>query len=169
MRGLFFMICKVSIYFNKKVVLFQTKNCCNTTQKAFSANQDSVTLQHNFKTKIIMLYTNLKHIESAADHAKIISENENVMVICGRMGPMCIPVYGIAEELEESGDYDHVKFFDMEFDNPEAHVIRQLPEVRGFMGIPFTIYYKNGKVVKATSSIQSKTQVTAILDAEFKA
>ncbi len=114
-----------------------------------------------------MLYTNLKHIESAADHAKIIGENENVMVICGRMGPMCIPVYGIAEELEE--EYKHVKFFDMEFDNPESHVIRSLPEVKGFMGIPFTIYYKNGKVVKATSSIQTKAQVTSILDKEFAA
>ncbi len=114
-----------------------------------------------------MLYTNLKHIESAADHSKILSENENVMVICGRMGPMCIPVYGIAEELEEQ--YSHVKFYDLEFDNPESYVIRQLPEVRGFMGIPFTVYYKNGKVVKATSSIQSKEQVTSILDKEFAA
>ncbi len=114
-----------------------------------------------------MLYTNLKHIESAADHNKIISENENVMVICGRMGPMCIPVYGIAEELEE--EYPHVKFYDLEFDNPESYVIRQLPEVRGFMGIPFTIYYKNGKVAKATSSIQTKEQVKAILDKEFAA
>jgi thioredoxin 1 len=114
-----------------------------------------------------MLYTNLKHLESAADHKKAISENENVMVICGRMGPMCIPVYGIAEELEE--EYNHVKFFDMEFDNPESHVIRSIPEVRGFMGIPYTIYYKNGKVVKATSSIQSKEQVTSILNKEFSA
>jgi thioredoxin 1 len=114
-----------------------------------------------------MLYTGLKHIESAEEHAQILSENENVMVVCGRMGPMCIPVYGIAEELED--EYKHVKFCDMEFDNPESHVIRSLPEVRGFMGIPFTIYYKNGKVVKATSSIQSKAQVTGILDAEFAA
>jgi thioredoxin 1 len=37
------------------------------------------------------------------------------------------------------------------------------------MGIPFTIYYKNGKVVKATSSIQSREQITAILDKEFGA
>lgn len=114
-----------------------------------------------------MLYTNLKHIESAAEHAKIINENENVMVICGRMGPMCIPVYGIAEDLEN--EYKHVKFCDMEFDNPESYVIRNLPEVRGFMGIPFTIYYRNGQVVKATSSIQSKDQVKAILDKEFAA
>jgi thioredoxin 1 len=112
-----------------------------------------------------MLYTNLKHIESAADHAKIISENENVMVICGRMGPMCIPVYHHAEMLQDS--YKHVKFYDMEFDNPESHIIRNLSEVKGFMGIPFTIYYKNGKVVKATSSIQTREQITAILDKEF--
>jgi len=114
-----------------------------------------------------MLYTNLTHINSAEEHARILNENENVMVICGRMGPMCIPVYGIAEELED--EYGHVKFCDMEFDNPEAHVIRNLPEVKGFMGIPFTIYYKNGKVVKATSSIQSKQQVTSILNEKFGA
>jgi len=112
-----------------------------------------------------MLYTNLKHIETAAEHAKIISENENVVVICGRMGPMCIPVYEIAEEIED--EYKNVKFFDLEFDIPDSRVIRSLPEVKGFMGIPFTIYYKNGKVVKATSSIQSKAQITAILENEF--
>lgn len=112
-----------------------------------------------------MLYTNLKHLESIADYNKAIGENENVMVICGRMGPMCIPVYGIAEELE--AEYKHVKFYDMEFDNTVSDVIRILPEVRGFMGIPFTIYYKNGKVVKATSSIQTKDQVKAILNREF--
>ena len=112
-----------------------------------------------------MLYTNLKHIETAADHQKFISENENVMICCGRMGPMCIPVYGIMEDLESQ--YANVKFADMEFDSPESHVIRNVPEVRGFMGIPFTMYYKSGKLVKATSSIQSMTQVRAILDAEF--
>jgi thioredoxin 1 len=81
------------------------------------------------------------------------------------MGPMCIPVYGIAEELED--EYKHVKFYDLEFDNPESHVIRNLPEVRGIMGIPFTIYYKDRKVAKATSSIQTKAQVKGILDKEF--
>jgi len=55
----------------------------------------------------------------------------------------------------------------MEFDHPEAHVIRNAPEARGFMGLPFTMYYKNGQVVKATSSIQSEEQIREILDAEF--
>jgi thioredoxin 1 len=112
-----------------------------------------------------MLYTNLKHIETATDHQKIISENENVMVCCGRMGPMCIPVYGIMEELEN--EYSHVQFYDMEFDNPEAHVIRNAPECHSFMGLPYVVYYKKGKIVKATSSIQSMGQVKNILDAEF--
>ncbi len=112
-----------------------------------------------------MLYTNLKHILTADEHKQIISENENVMVCCGRMGPMCIPVYGVMEELEP--EYQNVKFFDMEFDNPEAYVIREAPECRSFMGIPFVMYYKNGKVVKATSSIQNMAQVRENLDTHF--
>lgn len=112
-----------------------------------------------------MLNTNLKHIESVSEYNELISKNENVMLICGRMGPMCIPVYRIAEDIEN--EYKHVKFCDFEFDSKEADVIRKLPEVRGFMGIPFTIYYKNGKVVKATSSIQTLQQVKEILNKEF--
>ena len=112
-----------------------------------------------------MLYTNLKHIESAAEHQKIINENENVMICCGRMGPMCIPVYGIMEELQE--EYTNIEFYDMEFDNPEADVIRNAPECNGFMGLPYTVYYKNGKIVKATTSIQSMDQVKTILNKEF--
>jgi thioredoxin 1 len=102
---------------------------------------------------------------TADEHKKFIEENENIMICCGRMGPMCIPVYGIMEEIEPQ--YPHVKFADMEFDNPEAHVIRNAPECRGFMGIPFTVYYKNGKLVKATSSIQTMAQVKSILDTQF--
>lgn len=112
-----------------------------------------------------MLYTNLKHIETEKDYNSFISENKNVMLICGRMGPMCIPVYGIAEELEK--EYTNVKFCDLDFDTETANIIRLLKEVRGFMGIPFTIYYKDGQVVKATSSIQTKEQVKDILDKEF--
>lgn len=112
-----------------------------------------------------MLRTNLKHLLSEKEHSELIKNNENVMVCCGRMGPMCIPVYEVMEELES--EYKNVKFVDMEFDLPDAKVIRNLSECRSFQGIPFTIYYKNGKVVKATSSIQSREQVTAILDEHF--
>ena len=112
-----------------------------------------------------MLQTNLTHILTASGHQKLIEENENVMICFGRMGPMCIPVYGIMEDLEP--EYTHVKFADIEFDNPESHPIRNAPECKGFMGIPFTVYYKNGKLVKATSSIQTMPQVKAILDLQF--
>ena len=114
-----------------------------------------------------MLYTNLNHIESAEEYARILNENENVIIICGRMGPLCIPVYRIAEELEEK--YSHVKIYDMEYDNPESYFFHALPEVQNLMEIPFTIYYKNGEVVKATAGLQTKSQITAILDKEFAA
>lgn len=109
-----------------------------------------------------MLHTNLKHVLSADEHQKLISENENVMICCGRMGPMCIPVYAAMSELEN--DYDNVVFADMEFDIPDAAVIRNAPECKGFMGLPFTVYYKNGKLVHATSGIQDKEQIKNILN-----
>jgi thioredoxin 1 len=109
-----------------------------------------------------MLQTNLHEIETASELEKMIEENENVMVCCGRMGPMCLPVYDVMEELEE--DMDNVKFAVMAFDSPEAHIIRNAPECSGFMGLPFTMYYKNGKVAKATSSIQNMQQVSGIIN-----
>lgn len=113
----------------------------------------------------MLLNTNLGHITNAAHLNETIQSNKNVMVCCGRMGPMCIPVYGIMEELQE--EYNHVAFRDMAFDSPEAAVIRNLPECSNFMGLPFTVYFRDGKVAAATSSIQSRDQITAILDREF--
>ena len=112
-----------------------------------------------------MLNTNLTHVLSEKEHKELIENNENVMICCGRMGPMCIPVYESMEELED--EYKNVKFADMEFDSPDARVIRNLPECRGFQGIPFVVYYKNGKVVKATTSIQRRDQITEILNTNF--
>lgn len=112
-----------------------------------------------------MLQTNLNHINSAEEYNKVLAENEKVMICYGRMGPMCIPVYATMKELE--GEYSHIAFYDMEFDHPDATVIRDLPECRGFMGLPFTVYYKNGEVVKATTGIQNREQITEILDAEL--
>jgi len=113
----------------------------------------------------MVLPTNLKHVATASDLTEILQNNENVMVCCGRMGPMCLPVYDIMEELQV--EYTNVEFRDMLFDSPEAAVIRNLPECRSFMGLPFTVYYKSGKVVAATSSIQDRDQITEILDREF--
>lgn len=111
------------------------------------------------------LSTNLEHIASEDDFKGLIENNKNVMICCGRMGPMCLPVYGAMYDLKK--DYQHVEFRDLLFDSPHSHVIRSLPECQGFMGLPFTVYFKSGKVVKATTSIQSKENITAILDKEF--
>ena len=104
-----------------------------------------------------MLSTNLKHLETDEETQKVLKENENVMICCGRMGPMCIPVYRIMEELQQQ--YPHVAFRDMDFDIQAALFIRSLPECSGFMGLPFTVYFKNGKVAAATTSIQRKNQI----------
>ena len=110
----------------------------------------------------MILQTNLKHVETVEQYEAVLRENEHVMICCGRMGPMCVPVYQAMIELEST--YPQVAFRDFAFDAPDAQVIRGLPECRGFMGLPFTVYYKNGKVVEATSGIQSKEQVADILD-----
>lgn len=113
-----------------------------------------------------MLYTNLKHIETAREFERIIRENEYVIVICGRMGVQCVPVYRFAEDLEK--EYHHVKVFDMEYDNPESHVIRELAQLHGSANTPFIVYYKHGKIIKATSGMQTQKQVADILNTEFK-
>ena len=87
------------------------------------------------------------------------------MVVAGRMGPMCMPVYDIMEELEE--ERENIKFAVMAFDSPEAGIIRNDTACRGFMGLPFTMYYKNGETIAATTSIQNRQQVTSILDSKF--
>jgi thioredoxin 1 len=113
-----------------------------------------------------MLDTHLNHIETAAQLNQILSTQDNVVVVCGRMGPMCIPVYENAEELQH--EYPNVHFYDMDFDNPEANIIRSLPEVKRFMGIPFTIYYVNGIVARATTGMQTKEEMMDIIETEFE-
>ena len=112
-----------------------------------------------------MLNTKLRHLETEEEINKVLKNNENVMICCGRMGMMCLPVYVIMEQLQVK--YPHVQFRDQDFDIPAADFIKNLPECEFFMGLPFTVYFKNGKVVFATTSIQSKKQVTEILDREF--
>ena len=109
-----------------------------------------------------MLQTNLEHIESEEQLKKLIENNEKVAVCCGRMGPMCIPVYDIFEILQE--DYPDIQFRDMDFDIPAAAAIKNLPQCRKFWGLPYTIYYRNGKVAKATSSIQSAKEVKSVIN-----
>lgn len=113
-----------------------------------------------------MLYTNLKHIETASDYARIVSETENVVIVCGRMGLTCVPVYKLAEELENS--YKHVMFYDMEFDNPESAVLRNVVEYYDLKNIPLTGYFKKGNLVEVSLGTQTKEQMLAILNREYR-
>ena len=112
-----------------------------------------------------MLQTSLEHIESEEQLTGLIENNEKVAVCCGRMGPMCIPVYDIFDIFQEK--YADVEFRDMDFDIPVAAIIKGLPECRKYFGLPFTIYYRNGKVVKSTSSIQTAKEVKSVIDEVF--
>lgn len=112
-----------------------------------------------------MLYTNLKHIEKAADYERVINDNENVVIICGRMGTSCVSVYNIAEELENS--YRHVKFFDIEFDNPESAIIRNVVYDFDLKKVPLTGYFKTGNLVEVSFGTQTKEQIIRILNREY--
>ena len=109
-----------------------------------------------------MLETSISQIKDTAELTNTIKDQELLMVCCGRNGPMCLPVYDVMEAVE--GQYKDIAFRVVEFDGPAGPAIRALPETRGFMGLPFTLYFRDGKVVVATSSIQSKAQVTAVLN-----
>jgi thioredoxin 1 len=112
-----------------------------------------------------MLQTHLKTLNSKEELLGFIEKNEKVVVCCGRMGPMCIPVYDILDVFQEK--YPDTQFRNMDFDTPDAAVIKSLPECRGFNGLPFTVYYRNGKVVKATTSIQTAKQIKDIMSEVF--
>ena len=112
-----------------------------------------------------MLHTDLKHLEAIEETRGALENNENVVICCGRMGTMCLPVYAAMSQLESR--YPQVCFYDQDFDGPAAGFIRHLPECASFMGLPFTVYFKNSEVVAATTSIQNENQLTEILDREF--
>ncbi|MHA1819474.1 MAG: thioredoxin [Promethearchaeota archaeon] len=114
-----------------------------------------------------ILRTTLPEIGTPEQFEKALKEHEKLIVVCGRNGPMCLPVYGALEVMREKDKYKDIGMYVMPFDLPVANAIRRLPEVQGFMGLPFTIYYRNGKVVKATSSIQDAKQIKAIFAEVF--
>lgn len=112
-----------------------------------------------------MLYTNLNHIETKAEHAQIINENENVIIICGRMDHQSVNVYRLAEELKET--FTSVNFFDLELDNPETDSILMFHEISKGEVFPLIISFKDGKMLNTSSGIQSKTHLTKILNTQF--
>ena len=112
-----------------------------------------------------MLYTNLTHLETAEDLERVVLSEENLLVVCGNMGTNCVPVYRIAESLEP--EYRDVKFCDMEFDNPESAVLRNLPETPEFLRVPLLVFFRKGRLCKVTAGNQSVEQIAANLNELF--
>jgi len=114
-----------------------------------------------------MLYTNLKHIETASDYAKAIENNVNVVIICGRMDISCIPVFNIVEEFESK--YKKVNFYDMELDNPESDVLKNVVEYYDIQNMPLIGYFRNGNLIEVSLGCQTKQQMSIVLNKVFGA
>ncbi len=112
-----------------------------------------------------MLYTNLKHIESANDYYHFIAEQENIVLICGSMDINSITIYRIVEEIEK--DYQHVKFADIEFDNPEMLIVNKIIETHEFKDKPLLIYFKNGELIHISSGIKTKEELKFSIEHTF--
>ena len=75
-----------------------------------------------------MLYTDLKHIERNTDFERVLKENENVAIICGRMDHNSISAYRIASELCKK--HRNIGFYDLECYNPEFEFLKRLPGIQ---------------------------------------
>ncbi len=95
-------------------------------------------------------------ILNSEEFDEALNNSGNLVVCAGRWGPMCIPVYKAMEKIDEEGRFGDVVLRVVDFDSEIAERIRNLEECRNFRGLPFTIYYRDGKVVHATTSIQPK-------------
>lgn len=111
-----------------------------------------------------MLRTKVTEIKSMEEFESAVNDNKNVIICAGRLGPMCIPVYKAMEQMEQEEQFKDIKFLTVDFDTPFATPIRNHEKCRRFMGLPFTGYYKNGEMVHATSSIQSREQLENNID-----
>ena len=50
---------------------------------------------------MIVLRTNLDHLETEDALKEALHANQNVVICCGRMGPMCLPVYTVMDIATE--------------------------------------------------------------------
>lgn len=111
-----------------------------------------------------MLYTNLKHIETAADFQQTIAESGQVVIVCGRMGEFSIPVYRILEELQT--EYTPVKFFDMEYDNPESRIVCELFTDMPEAIVPFLLFYEDGKLIFRSWGTKTKKEIEKMIQTQ---
>lgn len=112
-----------------------------------------------------MLYTNLKHIESASDYWQIIRMHTNLVICYGRMDLHSIAIYNIMEEVQ--AEYPHIAFYDLEFDNPEFEMVRTHYACNHKNDVPYVIYLQNATLIRITNGSQKKEDVTVILHELF--
>ena len=113
-----------------------------------------------------MLYTNLNHIETTANYQRAIAENNQVVIVCGRMGEFSIPVYRVLETLQY--EYPTVKFFDMEFDNPESLVVCKLFADISEAKVPFLLFYEKGELFFRTWGSKTEEELVTIIRKIFE-
>ncbi|MBN2498353.1 MAG: thioredoxin [Deltaproteobacteria bacterium] len=111
-----------------------------------------------------MMQTRIKHLVTRDDTSRAFADHPRLVVAAGRWGPMCIPVYKAMEELEDEDRYAGVAFRVVEFDLPAAIPIREARACGSFRGLPFVLYVRDGEIAHATSSIQTKDQIAALID-----
>lgn len=114
-----------------------------------------------------MLGTKTQEIKSKEELQKHVKDNDAVIICAGRLGPMCIPVYKAMEQMEQEGQFGNVKFLTVDFDSEAATPVRDSEKCSDFRGLPFTAYYKNGEIVHATSSIQTKAQIEENIESVY--
>ena len=113
-----------------------------------------------------MLYTDLKHIERNTDFERVLKENENVAIICGRMDYNSISAYRIASELIEK--YQNIGFFDLEWDNPEFEFLHRLTSTQLNTEIPYIILLNHGEIVKITTDVSDVNRVDNVIKEVFQ-
>ena len=106
-----------------------------------------------------MLNTKVRLLATMESVQDAIATSKKLIICAGRWGKMCIPVYRAMENLETEEKYTDISFRAVDFDGEAAYLIRTLEACCDFMGLPFTVYYRDSTVVHATSSIQSKEQL----------
>jgi len=112
-----------------------------------------------------MLYTNLKHIETAAEWVQATSGSENMALFCGRMDSESIRLYRVAEKLEK--EFGHVRFFDLEADNPETFRFVAEIATNEEKGLPTILLYRNGEVIGEIAGTANEEMVKQHLFTQF--
>ena len=113
----------------------------------------------------MVLRTKLQHLRSKAKFKKLIKEYEKVIIVAGRMCPICSSMYPIFEHLDEI--HDDIEIRDWDYDLKSADMIREMPETEDFWTLPFVLYFRNGEIVEAHAGKKSSSDIKKIIQDNF--